>query len=109
VSSAVCMFAGISIATPGWPEFNLYDVREPCETMGLCYPDDKLWMALNSYDYREVFGIAAEQPWEMCATFPHLFLMMDFNNMWGYALAPVLDAGLPVLVYNGDKDYICNW
>lgn len=23
-------------------------------------------------------------------------------------MAPLLDSGMPVLVYNGDKDYICN-
>jgi len=37
-----------------------------------------------------------------------LTLLSDFNKSWGYKLAPLLDAGLPVLIYNGDKDYLCN-
>ena len=101
----------MAIATPAWPEFNMYDVREPCERMGMCYPDDHLWEVLNSYDYRKMWGLSVEEgsAWEMCATTPHLFLQMDFTNNAGIKLAPLLDSGLPVLIYNGDKDYICNW
>lgn len=67
---------------------------------------------MNSEDYREQFfteiGLEVNKDWEMCGVIPHLTLLGDFNKSWGYKLAPLLDAGLPVLVYNGDKDYLCN-
>jgi cathepsin A (carboxypeptidase C) len=87
LSSTVCMFTGMSIATPGYPDFNLYDIREPCVTMGLCYPDDHLWQVMNSYEYRELMNIPFDEDakeWEMCATMPHLFLQADFDSSLGY-------------------------
>lgn len=111
LSTYICQFAGVTIASP-LPEFNIYDIREPCVTMGLCYPDDKLGQVLNSDDYLELLFTEAghEKPsnWEMCATVPHLTLLNDHNKSWGYKLAPLLDAGMPILVYNGNQDYICN-
>lgn len=33
------------------------------------------------------------------------------NNQWNYGLylKEFLNNGIPVLIYNGDKDFICNW
>ena len=45
----------------------------------------------------------------MCAPLPHFALTFDLDRMYGYKLAPLLDDGIPILIYNGDKDYICNW
>lgn len=45
----------------------------------------------------------------MCAPLPHFALTLDLDKMYGYKLAPLLDDGIPILIYNGDKDYICNW
>ena len=103
--------AGFTVVSPGLPDFNVYDIRKPCVRMGLCYPDDHLWQLLNTYEYRDVMSIPAEEgfAWEECATMPHLFLSFDHDKSWGYNLAPLLDAGMPVLIYNGDKDWICNW
>ena len=111
ITSTFCTMVGMTVVSPGLPDFNVYDIRKPCERMGLCYPDDHLWQMLNTYEYREAMNIPAEQGdlWEECASLPHLTLMFDFEKSWGYNLAPLLDAGLPVLIYNGDQDYICNW
>ena len=38
----------------------------------------------------------------MCADAPHLLLMLDFDVMYGYKLAPLLDVGIPILIYSGD-------
>jgi len=38
----------------------------------------------------------------MCDTVTHFFLSGGFDADWGYALAPLLDEGLPVLIYTGD-------
>ena len=111
LTSSFCTMVGMTVVSPGLPDFNIYDIRLPCERMGLCYPDDHLWQLLNTYEYREAMNIPATDGtlWEECASLPHLTLMFDFENSFGFKLAPVLDAGLPVLIYNGDQDYICNW
>ena len=109
LSTFICQMSGLTIATPVYPEFNMYDIREPCTVPGLCYPDNHLWEVLNSEQYRVQFGIKDPYAWEMCAPMAHLKLMLDLDKMYGYYLAPLLDDGVAVLIYNGDKDYICNW
>lgn len=56
-SGTFCMFAGFSIATPVFPEFNMYDIREPCVEPGLCYPNNHIGEILNSELYRQKFNI----------------------------------------------------
>ena len=43
ITNTYCSMIGMTIVSPGLPDFNVYDIREPCERMGLCYPDDHLW------------------------------------------------------------------
>ena len=69
---------------------------------------------MNSVDFHEQFfydvGIEPIKEWEMCTNIPKFTLLLsgDHDRSWGYKLAPLLDAGIPVLIYNGNKDYICN-
>jgi len=51
VSTAACYLTGFSISIPVYPDFNMYDIREPCVEPGLCYPEDHLGEVLNSELY----------------------------------------------------------
>lgn len=39
----------------------------------------------------------------------HLALFADFEVNAAPLVTNMLNKGINVLVYNGDKDYICNW
>lgn len=39
----------------------------------------------------------------------HLSLILNYQKDYGHYLKELLNAGLPVLIYNGDKDYKNNW
>jgi len=36
-------------------------------------------------------------------------LLGDWVLSMGYKVADILEKGVEVLVYSGDKDYVCNW
>lgn len=86
VTGAFCNMVGMTVVSPGLPDFNIYDVRLPCERAGLCYPDDHLWQLLNTYEYREAMGLPKDEGtlWEECATLPHLTLLYDFGKSYGF-------------------------
>jgi carboxypeptidase C (cathepsin A) len=87
VSGNLCMMLGIAISTPGYSEFNVYDIREPCVELGLCYPDNHIADYFNSDLYRDKFNITTPIAWEECAPMPHLALTLDHNKMAGYKLS----------------------
>jgi len=51
----------------------------------------------------------AKGVWKECNSLVHFGLMMNNQYNYGYYLKSLLNSGLPVLIYNGDKDFICNW
>lgn len=96
------MWLGVAIATPGYSDFNVYDIREPCVELGLCYPDNHISDFFNSPQYREKFGIGGNSAWLECEPLPHLKLTLDLDKMAGYKLAQLLDNNIPTLIYSGD-------
>lgn len=49
--------------SPFKPDFNLYDVRLPCENGNTCYPEDGTSLIVNSREFREKFGVDEMQSW----------------------------------------------
>lgn len=98
-----------ALGNPVNPRFNVYDIREPCDAPPLCYDFSQSDEFLNRSDVQEVLGVSGRK-WIECDQLVHTFLLGD----WMHNLMPkvgwMLDnTDLEVLVYSGDKDWICNW
>ncbi|KAF3092379.1 hypothetical protein TWF569_007577 [Orbilia oligospora] len=90
---------------------NVYDIRGPCkDSSNLCYPDLG-WISefLNKKDVIDAVG-AEVNSYDSCN--------FDINRNFLFAgdwmkpyhrLVPDLLKEIPVLIYAGDADFICNW
>lgn len=110
VALEVCQLLTETIlGNPVSPRFNVYDIREGCDKPPLCYdmsPADNL---LARKDIKKILGVSG-RGWQECNMVVHTFLLGD----WMLNLAPKVtdilnDGSVDVLVYSGDKDFICNW
>jgi cathepsin A (carboxypeptidase C) len=90
------------------PRFNVYDIREPCEHGSLCYDFTNLDTLIAREDVREAIGVG-NRGWEQCNQVVHTFMLGDWMNNFEPSVKLALDAGVDILVYSGDKDFICNW
>ncbi len=86
---------------------NVYDVRDACSHPPLCYDfsDLEAYMALP--DVTAALGVAGRQ-WTECTTSVHLLLTDDWMQNLEVHIPGVLDAGVRVLIYAGNQDFICN-
>ncbi|KAJ2824596.1 hypothetical protein IWW50_003260, partial [Coemansia erecta] len=93
------------------PDVNPYDVRIKCEEPPLCYPSEgHLSNFLNQTSVQKILN-ARETNFQLCSTdVQSLFgSELDYLQNTDVDVAKVLEAGIPVLIYNGDADYLCNW
>lgn len=93
---------------------NVFDVRKQCakeDSASLCYHFSRLQDYVNTPEHRAYFGVTDQQPdWVVCSnaveagsSAPDYFLESE------YEVAYLLDHGVPVLIYAGDADPVCNW
>lgn len=92
---------------------NPYDIRGPCEDSdsGLCYKGlDYINKYLNRADVQAAMGVETTE-FAACANGvgASFGLTGDGAKPFHYDVAALLDQGVPVLIYAGDKDFICNW
>ncbi|EDO18797.1 hypothetical protein Kpol_1028p72 [Vanderwaltozyma polyspora DSM 70294] len=90
---------------------NVYDIRKDCEGGNLCYPqlqyiDD----FLNLKKVQSALGAEVDKFQSCNFDINKNFLFNgDWMKPYQKSVTKLLNKGLPVLIYAGDKDFICNW
>ncbi|AGO13554.1 AaceriAGL328Cp [[Ashbya] aceris (nom. inval.)] len=89
---------------------NVYDVRKDCEGQ-LCYDDMKYSEEyLNTPEVIKAVGAEVDSFTSCNFDVNRNFLLNgDWMKPYQRHVTEILDKGLPVLIYAGDKDFICNW
>ena len=89
---------------------NPYDMREKCAKPPLCYDFSNVGVYLKKPEVQAALGVKG-RTWSDCNRAVALAFelagdwMQDFETM----IPDQLNAGIKVLIYAGDQDYICNW
>jgi len=97
------------IGNPLSPKFNVYDIRIPCDTPPLCYDFSQSDAFLNRDDVQTTLGVTGRK-WVECDQMVHTYLLGDWMTNLMPQVGEMLDkTDIEVLVYSGDKDWICNW
>lgn len=96
------------LGNPLNPAFNVYDIREKCDKPPLCYDMSNADKLMNNATVQAKLGVSGRS-WVECAQDVHTALLGDWINNLAPKISAVLESGLEVLVYSGDKDFVCNW
>jgi len=89
---------------------NPYDIRKKCGSNPLCYDFSRIEKFLNLPSTREALHVTDESAkWKSC----NMGINMMFHTDWMKDFSPfvkdLLEDNLPVLIYAGDVDFICNY
>ncbi|ODV63184.1 S10 family peptidase ASCRUDRAFT_6748 [Ascoidea rubescens DSM 1968] len=116
-SAFVCIPAGIYCERKMFSAFektglNVYDIRKKCDPdTELCYKDLDYVDAYMNLDYVKQSLGAEVDNYVGCSSKvgTQFALTGDGMKPFHQYISELLEKGYPVLLYAGDKDYICNW
>ena len=87
-----------------------YDIRIPCEVPGLCYNFSAPTQWLDLASTRAALGVTgASAKWASCNMAVNTAFADDWMAAQQQTVPPLLAAGVRVLIYAGDADFVCNW
>lgn len=86
---------------------NPYDVRIKCAVPPLCYDMSNDVTYLNDPEVQKQLGV--DMKFESCNLIVNKAFTLDFMKNYHLLIPPMLKAGIDVLIYAGDQDFICNW
>jgi serine carboxypeptidase-like clade 4 len=89
--------------------FNQYDVRQKCHKPPLCYDFGALDKLVKSPKLLADLGVSDKAKWSSCNMKVHEKMMSDWFTNLETVIPPMLEAGVRMLVYSGQEDFICNW
>jgi len=90
------------------PKFNVYDIRQPCTYPPLCYDLSFVDDFIEQSNVEQLLNVTG-RPWAECNDTVHTALTADWMTDLGDDLSFLVTSGLNVIIYHGDKDFICNW
>lgn len=94
-----------------WSGLNRYDLRRMCTGGPMCYDFSAIFSFLQDESVQRSLGVREGQDWVMCNQTVYLPFVMSgdwFARLDG-AVETLLAANIPVLIYNGDADAMCDW
>ncbi|AES67521.2 serine carboxypeptidase-like [Medicago truncatula] len=88
---------------------NYYDIRKKCEgAFGHCQDFSDIETLLNMKTVKEALGVG-DLKFEYCSFLVHAALTEDWMKNLEVGIPALLEDGIKLLVYAGEKDLICNW
>lgn len=92
---------------------NPYDYTKQCEgNDGLCYTDLSYIQRYLDQDFvKQALGANYQMPFQNCNDKVNSMFAQagDWMQPFVYKINELLQKKVPVLIYAGDKDFICNW
>ena len=96
------------LGLPTAPRFNVYDIRLKCEKPPLCYDFSAIDKFYQREDVIAALGVKGRK-WQECNMVVHTALLGDWMTSLSAKVQYLLENDVNILVYSGDKDFICNW
>lgn len=106
------MFCTTALMAPvSWAGVNPYDLRIPCIDKPMCYNETLATEFMNDPKVQKALGFAQPRPWEPCNMTVNMQFVAsgDFFRDLRPQVVELLAAGVGVLVYNGDDDFMVDW
>ncbi|DAZ95587.1 TPA: hypothetical protein N0F65_006073 [Lagenidium giganteum] len=89
---------------------NVYDVREKCQHMPMCYDFSNIEKFLRLDSTLEQLHVSPKSAkWQACNMIVHAGFAYDWMKNFQQLVVPMLENGIRGLVYAGDADFIVNW
>jgi len=104
VGNTLCQLTGMAPVLGMLPGINVYDVRRYDQ-----YDFSLVEQFLNKVETKKALGVDSAREWTDCD--PWIYSQMSGDILKDYVslVVDLLEDGVPVMIYAGEKDLICNW